>query len=97
MTVESKGIHAIEIPNRPPRSCAQIFRAILFILVFDLGCLMINASQFLILLPLRLLPLEFEWANSLHDAGIRLSKGAFGTLLSESPWLTPSPRFPSIS
>jgi hypothetical protein len=38
-------------------------------------------SQFVFLLPLRFLP--FAPAKSLYDAGIRFSKGAFGTLLSK--------------
>ncbi|KAI0047800.1 acyltransferase-domain-containing protein [Auriscalpium vulgare] len=40
---------------------------------------MLNVSQFAILLPLRLLP--WPWARSWHNTGVRLSKGAFGTLL----------------
>lgn len=43
---------------------------------------MINASQFVILLFLR--PLPFLRAKSLYDTGIRLSEGAFATLISES-------------
>jgi sterol desaturase/sphingolipid hydroxylase (fatty acid hydroxylase superfamily) len=82
MAVErGKPIHTIEISKRLPRSWARTFRAILFILILNFGTLMINASQLVILLPLRLFP--FEWAISLHDTGIRLGKGAFGTLLSE--------------
>jgi 1-acyl-sn-glycerol-3-phosphate acyltransferase len=50
---------------------------------------MINASQFVVLLPLRCLPLAL--AKSLYHAGIRLSKGAFGTLLIlMCQWFAPS-------
>ena len=74
-------IYATEIPNRPPRTWAQTTHAILYFLVFNLGCLIINASQFVFLLPLRFLPLAST--KSLYHAGIRLSEGAFGTLLSK--------------
>ncbi|KAJ7786033.1 acyltransferase-domain-containing protein [Mycena metata] len=48
-------------------------------IVFLVGCLMINASQIVFLLPLRLFP--FEWARSLYSDGVRHSKKAFGCLL----------------
>jgi len=83
MTVDSKGIHAIEILNRPPRTWGQMAHAMIFFIVFNFGCIMVNASQFVFLLPLRFLPLVS--AKSLYSTGIRLSKGAFGTLLSKSP------------
>jgi hypothetical protein len=81
MTVDTKGIHATEIRHRPPRTWRQIVHAILYFFVFNLGCIVINASQFVFLLPLRFLP--YVPAKSLYDAGIRFSKGAFGTLLSK--------------
>jgi hypothetical protein len=81
MTVDSKCIYATEISNRPPKTWAQTTHAIVYFLVFNLGCLMINASQF-VLLPLRFLPLAS--AKSLYHTGIRLSEGAFGSLLSKS-------------
>ncbi|KAI9462312.1 acyltransferase-domain-containing protein [Lactarius psammicola] len=71
--------HAIEIAKRPPQTWSQTIHAIIFSAVFMLGCLMINLSQFVLLLPLRFLPLSF--ADSIYYAGIRLSKGSFGTLL----------------
>jgi hypothetical protein len=90
--VVSKSIYATQIPDRPPRTWAQTAHAITYFIVFNLGCLMINASQFVVLLPLRCLPLAL--AKSLYHAGIRLSKGAFGTLLSKSrspsSWWLPS-------
>jgi hypothetical protein len=81
MTVDTISIHATEIRDRPPRSWRQIAYGILFFFVFNLGCLAINASQFLFILPLRFIPLVS--AKSLYDAGIRFSEGAFGSLLSE--------------
>lgn len=77
--MEHLGIHATEIRHRPPRTWRQIVHAILYFFVFNLGCIVINASQFVFLLPLRFLP--YVPAKSLYDAGIRFSKGAFGTLL----------------
>jgi len=50
--------------------------------VFNLGCVLINAAQFVLLLPLRVLHL-LPFGRRLYDAGIRRSKGAFGTLLGE--------------
>ena len=93
MAVLSKRIHATQIPDRPPRKWAQTANAIAYFIVFNLGCLMINTSQFVVLLPLRCLP--FALARSLYDSGIRLSKGAFGTLLSKS--LSPRRVRPSLS
>lgn len=40
---------------------------------------MVNASQFVFLLPLRVLP--FKWSRALYVDGIRYTKGAFGCLL----------------
>ena len=81
MSVDTKSIHATEIQGRPPRTWRQTAHAILYFFVFNLGCIAINVSQFVFLLPLRFLP--FAPAKSLYDAGIRLSEGAFGTLLSK--------------
>ncbi|THH21467.1 hypothetical protein EW146_g75 [Bondarzewia mesenterica] len=75
----STGLFARKISDRPPKNWAQTLNAIAYAVVFNFGCLMINASQFAFLLPLRLLP--FEWAGRWYDAGIRYSKGAFGALL----------------
>jgi hypothetical protein len=82
MTVDDKRIHTIDIANRPPRAWAQTVYATMYLIAFNFGCLMINASQFAFLLPLRFLPLLS--AKSLYRTGIRLSKGAFGTLLGMS-------------
>jgi hypothetical protein len=81
MTVDTKGVHATEIQDRPPRPWRQTAHAILYFFVFNLGCIAINASQFVFLLPLRFIP--FVPAKALYDAGIRFSEGAFGTLLSK--------------
>jgi len=81
MTVDTKGIHATEIQDRPPRTWRQIARAVVYFFVFNLACSAMNASQFVLFLPLRFLP--FVPAKSLYNAGIRFSEGAFGTLLSK--------------
>lgn len=72
-------LHTQPIAQRPRKSWAQLLHAALFVLVFDVGCLMVNGFQFAVLLPLRALP--GAGAAALYDAGMRYSKGAFGTLL----------------
>ncbi|EMD41741.1 hypothetical protein CERSUDRAFT_110317 [Gelatoporia subvermispora B] len=72
-------LHAIPIASRPRRTWRQVLNALSFLLVFLSGCLMINGSQFVVLLPLKLLP--FDWARRAYYAGIRYSEGAFGTLM----------------
>ncbi|KAL4267625.1 Phospholipid/glycerol acyltransferase domain-containing protein [Pleurotus pulmonarius] len=64
----------------PPRSKSPPawLKAIQFILIFDLGCLLNNACHFM-LLPIRILP--FRCTRGLYDEGIRYTKGAFGCLL----------------
>lgn len=74
-------LYKLEIPARPRKTWSQILNGVLFGVIFNLGCIMMNAFQFCCLLPLRLLP--FAFANRMYDAGIRLSKGSFGVLLSE--------------
>lgn len=89
MTVDTKSLHATEIRDRPPRTWRQAAHAMLYFFVFNLGCIAINASQFVFLLPLRFIP--FVSARSLYDAGIRFSEGAFGTLLIlMCQWFAPS-------
>ncbi|KAK0473173.1 acyltransferase-domain-containing protein [Armillaria novae-zelandiae] len=72
-------LYTVPISERPRQPWRRTFSAVLFFLVFNLGCLMINASQFVFLLPLRLLP--FKWSRALYVDGIRYTKGAFGCLL----------------
>ncbi|EIN13553.1 hypothetical protein PUNSTDRAFT_56913 [Punctularia strigosozonata HHB-11173 SS5] len=72
--------YSVEIgPKRPSRTLARTLQGLLGAIVFDIGCLMINGTQFAFLLPLRLLP--FEWADKIYEDGIRYTKGAFGNLL----------------
>ncbi|TFK76908.1 hypothetical protein BDN72DRAFT_830079 [Pluteus cervinus] len=71
--------YAIPIPERPPTSWTQKFKALLFVIVFDFGLLWVNGSQFVFLLPLRFVPIP--WAKRLYDDGIRMTKGWFGCLL----------------
>ncbi|KAK0505884.1 acyltransferase-domain-containing protein [Armillaria luteobubalina] len=72
-------LYTVPISKRPRQPWRRTFSAVSFFLVFNLGCLMINASQFVSLLPLRLLP--FKWSRALYVDGIRYTKGAFGCLL----------------
>ncbi len=73
-------VYALPIAQRRSMPWTRFFKAILFTLVFDIACLMINCSQFIFLLPLRILP--FRWAKNLYNSGIRYTKGAFGCLQS---------------
>ena len=72
-------LHALPTASRPRRTWAQTANAILFLAVFTFACLMINGSQLVLLLPLKLLP--FRRARKLYYEGIRYTKGAFGALL----------------
>ena len=67
------------ILERPKKTWPQTLNAFLFVVVFNLGCIMINGFQFTILVPLWLLP--FSSTRKLYDEGIRYSRGAFGLLL----------------
>lgn len=72
-------LHTIPISSRPRRTWAQTAHGILFVVVFLFACLMINASQLVVILPLRLFP--FRRARKLYYEGVRYTKGAFGALL----------------
>ena len=72
-------LHELEIAKRPRRTWGQVVHGLLFAVVFNLGCLMINGFQFTVLLPLLLVP--SARAHEAYEAGIRYSKGAFGTLI----------------
>ena len=73
-------LHALPVSERPRRTWAQALNAVAFGVVFLLGCVLINVVQFVLLLPLRVLCF-LPIGRKLYDAGIRRSKGAFGTLL----------------
>ena len=73
-------LHSVPIAARPPKSWTRVFKALLFFLLFNFGCLAINTSQLVFLLPLRVLP--FSFARHLYVEGNRSAKGAFGCLLS---------------
>ncbi|KAM5538195.1 hypothetical protein V8D89_008082 [Ganoderma adspersum] len=72
-------LHTIPISSRPRRTWAQTAHGVLFVVVFLLACLMINASQLVVILPLKLFP--FRCARKLYYEGVRYTKGAFGALL----------------
>lgn len=77
----STPVYALPIDKRPPKPWSKFLQAALFVFIFDLACLIINGSQFVFLLPLRILP--FKWSKQLYYIGIRYTKGAFGCLQSE--------------
>ncbi|KAF9650669.1 acyltransferase-domain-containing protein [Thelephora ganbajun] len=83
-------LHALPISARPRRTWTQSLNAVAFGVVFNLGCVLINVAQFVLLLPLRVLHLV-PFGRRLYDAGIRRSKGAFGTLLvAMCSWFAPT-------
>lgn len=81
MTAELE-LYTLEIPSRPPRTWSQTLNGFAFAVVFNMGCIMTNGFQFLCLLPLRLSP--FAVTRRMYDYGVRLSKGSFAVLLSET-------------
>ena len=83
-------LHAVPISERPRKTWAQFANAVAFGTVFNLGCVLINVAQFVLLLPLRVVP----FGRRLYDGGIRRSKGAFGTLLGEIYFFRRLPFFP---
>jgi len=72
-------MNSIPISNRPPIPWSRYIHASLFFIVFISGCITVNLSQFLFLLPLKFTPL--------YNNGIRYTKGAFGRLQSMYPHL----------
>ncbi|KAH7924889.1 hypothetical protein BV22DRAFT_1034681 [Leucogyrophana mollusca] len=72
-------LHQLPISARPPKTGSQKLHAVVFFAVFLSGCVMINAFQFIFLLPLKILP--FAWSKKLYDEGIRYTKGAFAALM----------------
>lgn len=74
-------VYALPTDKRPPKPWSSFLYTALFIITFDVACLMINGSQFVFLLPLRILP--FRWSKQLYNTGIRYTKGAFVCLQSE--------------
>jgi hypothetical protein len=80
-------LHTIPIAQRP--SQGRWLQAILFGVLFDLGCLSINLTQFLFL-PLRFLPLPS--ARELYERGINYTKGCFGILCGELEYIGMQPR-----
>uniref|UniRef100_A0A8H8CPN0 Phospholipid/glycerol acyltransferase domain-containing protein n=1 Tax=Psilocybe cubensis TaxID=181762 RepID=A0A8H8CPN0_PSICU len=82
-------LYAIPISKRPPNTWLRFFQAFLFTILFNSACIMINGSQFVFLLPFRILP--FRWSRKLYYAGIRYTKGAFGSLqILMCQWFAPT-------
>ncbi|TFK30631.1 hypothetical protein FA15DRAFT_662643 [Coprinopsis marcescibilis] len=82
--------YSIPISQRTAaQNWTRTIQSILFVIIFNLGCISINASQFIFLLPLRLLP--FRWSRKLYYAGIRYTKGSFGCLqILMCQWFAPT-------
>src|ERR1700691_68017 len=75
-------LYTLPISDRPPRTWSQTVNAILYGVLFNVGCVMINGFQVVFLVPLLLLP--FTWSRDLYEEGVRYTKGSFATLLSGS-------------
>ncbi|KAF8167908.1 acyltransferase-domain-containing protein [Crassisporium funariophilum] len=89
MSPVSSPVYTLPVNERPPRTWGRIIKALLFCILFNLACLMINGSQFVFLLPLRILP--FRWSRKSYYAGIRYTKGAFGCLqILMCQWFAPT-------
>lgn len=71
----------IEISKRPPKTFTQKLLGLISLVVFLVGCISVNATQLLFVVPLALLP--FPWAKEAHESSVRYTKGAFGILISE--------------
>lgn len=84
-------VYDVEIPNRPPKTWPQLLHGVLFLLVFNLGCVMVNAFQLVFMLPLKVLAMAIPrgllgWracVEGIYEDGIRYTKGSFGALISE--------------
>ncbi|KAF9457097.1 acyltransferase-domain-containing protein [Collybia nuda] len=79
MSTKTPDLHNLPISQRPPLSWRRSCKAITFFILFNLGCLMVNATQILILLPIRAFP--SRWSRDIYNDGIHYTKGAFGCLL----------------
>lgn len=79
-------LHALPIADRPKKTWSQTLNAVLYIVMFNLGCLMIFGFQCAVLIPLRLVPVAP--ARHLYYEGVRYSKGAFGTLVGTFPFFS---------
>lgn len=73
--------YAIPINRRGPKTWFQIVHNICYLVVFLFGCFMINGTQLLFLLPLRLVP--NAQAREIYEMGVRYTKGSFALLMSE--------------
>jgi hypothetical protein len=78
----ASGVYAIEVPKRPSKTTFQLLHGIAFLVAFNICCILINLFQLMFILPLKALR-YMDWAERLYDDGIRYTKGAFGTLISE--------------
>lgn len=73
-------LHTIPIVERPPKTWFQLIHGIICLTVYLTGCVMVNATQLVFVLPLLLIP--GKRARALHEEGVRYTKGAFGKLIS---------------
>lgn len=74
-------IYSIPIKSRPTKSWFQVLYGTVSIVFFLTGCIMVNATQMLFVMPLRLIP--DKRALELHETGVKYTKHAFGVLISK--------------
>ncbi|KAI5116740.1 hypothetical protein M0805_000434 [Coniferiporia weirii] len=74
----SSNSYALPIAARPPKTWFQLVHGVLALTVFLFGCVMVNATQLIFVLPLRLVP--NQRVRELYEKGVRYTKGAFGML-----------------
>ncbi|THH10539.1 hypothetical protein EW145_g1245 [Phellinidium pouzarii] len=75
----SRQPYALPIADRPRKSWYQFAHGVVFLIVFLFGCIMINTTQLVFVLPLRLVP--NARVRALYEEGVRYTKGSFGMLI----------------
>ncbi|EIW86486.1 hypothetical protein CONPUDRAFT_44786 [Coniophora puteana RWD-64-598 SS2] len=86
---QNSDLHELKITERPPRTWTQTLNAICAGLVFVTSAVLINSFQLVVLLPLRVIPLQAT--QNLYDEGVRYSKGAFASLINlMNQWFAPT-------
>ena len=83
--MSSSTLHAIPISSRPATGLRQRLLGLTSAVLFNFGIILIHGSQFLVLIPLRLLIVlvPVPLFKRLHEAGVRWTKGSFARLLGQ--------------
>ncbi|KAF8528136.1 acyltransferase-domain-containing protein [Hysterangium stoloniferum] len=93
-TPTPKSLHTIPIPSRPSTlDIHQCLSGLAYVILFNLGCLMIHGSQLFVLVPLRAVLYVMPWPHlqRLHESGVRQTKQCFVQLLVlMTQWFAPT-------